>query len=346
MNGTVDPLVALLVFAGVSGVCAVLFWPRRGVVARVRRIMRMTERVHIEDALKHLFKGEYFQTPRSIESLAGALQVSRGQAAYLLGRLGELGLTMPGAEGLRLTEAGRDYALRVIRTHRVWERYLADETGVAPVDWHDNAEDREHTLSTAEVDRLAAQMGHPLFDPHGDPIPTAEGQLPPARGVALSALGPGEDGTIVHLEDEPREVYERIVAEGLTPLTRVSVHDSTPAGVRFEADGRELTLDPVAAGQVTVERLQPEVTGHAASRTLADLRMGESATVVRISSACQGRQRRRLLDLGLVPGTVVSAELESATHDPVGYRIRGALIALRRQQAEAVYIDREPAGVN
>jgi len=324
---------------------ALVFWQRRGIVARVLRIVRTTERVRIEDALKHLYKGEYYQTPRSIESLAGAIHVSRVQAADLLGRLVESGLARSDGEGTHLTETGREYALRIIRTHRLWERYLADETSVAPVDWHDEAEVREHTLSPPEVERLAARMGLPLFDPHGDPIPTAAGHLPPVTGVALSALTPGDEGTIVHLEDEPREVYERIVTEGLTPLTRVRILSNGAEGVRFLADGRELTLGSVVAAQVTVER-RPETTAHVASATLADLRSGEAATVVRISSACQGRQRRRLLDLGLVAGTVVTAELDSPWHDPIGYRIRGALIALRRQQAATVYVDRDPAAVH
>ena len=77
--------------------------------------------------------------------------------------------------------------------------------------------------------------------------------------------------------------------------------------------------------------------------TLSALSPGESAAVVGIAPACQGPQRRRLLDLGLVPGTVVTAELRGALKDPVAYRVRGALIALRRQQAEWVRVDRKVA---
>jgi DtxR family Mn-dependent transcriptional regulator len=341
-----NPAQALLIFTSLVAAVLALFWPRRGLAARLVRLLRMTERVRIEDALKHLYKGEHFNSPRTIESLAGALEVSRARAVQLLAHLEHLGLARSGREGMRVTSSGRDYALRIIRTHRLWERYLADETGVAPAEWHDIAEEREHKLTAQEVEQLAANMGNPLFDPHGDPIPTAAGYLPPAVGVALSALQPGDEGTIVHLEDEPREVFEKIVAAGLAPLTRVRVLAASPDGVRFEADGDELVLEPVVAGQVTVELLRAESGDAKASSTLADLRPGESATVVRISRACQGRQRRRLLDLGLVPGTVVSAELDSATHDPVGYRIRGALIALRRPQAAAIYVDRGSGALN
>jgi DtxR family Mn-dependent transcriptional regulator len=66
--------------------------------------------------------------------------------------------------------------------------------------------------------------------------------------------------------------------------------------------------------------------------------------VLRLAPACQGPQRRRLLDLGVVPGTVITAELASASGDPVAYRIRGALIALRRRHAEWIVVAREAAG--
>ena len=77
--------------------------------------------------------------------------------------------------------------------------------------------------------------------------------------------------------------------------------------------------------------------------TLSALEPGESARVVGIAEVCQGPQRRRLLDLGVVPGTRITAELRSASGDPVAYEMRGALIALRREQAEWIRVRREPA---
>ena len=90
-------------------------------------------------------------------------------------------------QGFTLSDTGRAYALRVLRTHRLLERFLADRTGTRPAEWHLQAERREHQLSLDETERLARRMGHPLYDPHGDPIPTATGELPEARGTPLSA---------------------------------------------------------------------------------------------------------------------------------------------------------------
>ncbi len=100
------------------------------------------------------------------------------------------------AEGFVLTDQGREYALHIVRTHRLLERYLADRTGVLPEDWHGEAERREHKLSPEDRESLAARLGHPLYDPHGDPIPTAAGELPAAdRG---SPHRPGAGGRRLH----------------------------------------------------------------------------------------------------------------------------------------------------
>jgi DtxR family Mn-dependent transcriptional regulator len=338
----VDPRLALLIFALIVIVLAGLFWPRRGLVARIVHLVRLTERVRLEDTLKHLYNGEYHGDRRSLESVAGALSTSASRALDLIARLEAMGMVRSGSAGLSLTEAGRTEALRVLRSHRLWERYLADRTNVQPADWHDEAEQREHTLSKAEADRLSARMGHPRYDPHGDPIPTAEGEIPPLKGIPLNALEAGETASIVHLEDEPREVYDRLVGEGLAPGMLIAVIDTTPEGIRFTAAGKECTLEPVVGLNVTVLPLPRDPGVTEPVETLTALAPGESAMVVGISPVCQGPQRRRLLDLGVVPGTEIRAEMRSALDDPVAYRIRGALIALRHEQAEWITIHRVP----
>ncbi|NIM49780.1 MAG: hypothetical protein GTN62_05925 [Gemmatimonadales bacterium] len=341
----VDPALALLVFALVVTGLVGLLWPRRGLVARLSKLVRPTWRTRLEDALKRLYDAEYSVKPCSLESLAGALEISRTRAVKLVAHLELVGLVRSAGPALALTDRGRAEALRIVRSHRLWERYLADRTGVSPADWHDDAERREHTMSPGVVEELASAMGHPLYDPHGDPIPTARGDLPPQSGIALTALRPGQQATVVHLEDEPREVYEQIVAAGLAPRTQVQMLDATPQRLRFTADGHQRVLKPVVATNVTVAPLPAEAVPHRPLETLSDLHPGESASVIEIAPACQGSHRRRLLDLGLVPGTVVRAELRGAFREPVAYRIRGALIALRAQQADWVRIERRsPTG--
>jgi DtxR family Mn-dependent transcriptional regulator len=99
-------------------------------------------------------------------------------------------------------------------------------------------------------------------------------------------------------------------------------------------------MDPIIARNITVELLPEAQLNGVAVETLAEVGQGETARVLGIHSGLQGPQRRRLLDLGLVPGTEVEAELASPGGDPVAYRIRGALIALRKDQSRWIQVDR------
>lgn len=333
-----SPQLSLLLFAGLVGLLAWVFWPRSGPVARLARMVRLTDRVLEEDALKHLLDCELRGTSASLESLAGALETPRSRVLRLVGQLEATGLAGTGNGGFHLTAEGRRYALRLLRAHRLVERYLADRTGMAPGEWHAEAEHLEHRLDADATERLARRMGDPVYDPHGDPIPTAEGAMPDAHGVPLHSLPAGTPGRIVHLEDEPRDAYERLFAMGLAPGMGLCVTEVTPERIGFTMDGRALSLAPTLARNVTVVPHEEAGAGEPVGQSLATLRMGEQAAVVGIVSACQGPQRRRLLDLGVVPGTVVRGALSSAAGDPVAYEIRGALIALRRQQAEWIRV--------
>jgi DtxR family Mn-dependent transcriptional regulator len=336
----IDPVLALLIFGLAVVLVAGLLWPDRGLVPRLVRSIGMTERVRLEDTLKHLYKCEYAGRTCSVDSVAGSVGVSRSHALELLGKLEDLELASASGKGFHLTDQGREYALHIVRTHRLLERFLADRTGVEPADWHREAERREHTFSPEETDSLAAQLGHPLYDPHGDPIPTAQGELPALTGLPLTALKAGDVASIVHLGDEPPEVFEALAAVELSPQMLVRVLEATSGRVRFEAGGRDLALPSVVARAVTVEPLPEADLIQGSNETLASLTEGECARVLGIHPALQGPQRRRLLDLGLVPGTRVEAELRSAAGDPVAFRVRGALIALRRDQARWILVDR------
>jgi DtxR family transcriptional regulator, Mn-dependent transcriptional regulator len=322
-----------------------------GVLGRVRSAMARlrgggadAERVRVEDALKHLHECERSGRRCTVLELAGRLGIAEGAAAELASLLGERDLARSAEGGLELTASGREYGLAVVRRHRLWERYLADRTGVPAGEWHAEAERVEHELSPAAAERLASRLGDPRYDPHGDPIPTPTGEIPAPVGVPLTRVATGGSVVVTHLEDEPREVFDRLVEAGLTPGLAVEVSEgaesSGAAGrVRLRVRGSERELRSVDAANVTVEPLPAGEPVPGRRRTLAEAVVGEEARVVVISPACQGPQRRRLLDLGVVPGTRIVPELVSTSGDPVAYRIRGAVIALRREQAEWIEIE-------
>jgi DtxR family transcriptional regulator, Mn-dependent transcriptional regulator len=334
----INPLLALLIAFALIGIVAVLFWPVKGIYATYKSAKRSTSRVLIEDALKHLYDYEERNVHSTLRSIAGHLSISGDNAAHLIEKLESMGLIESNQNGIQLTPDGRSYALRVIRIHRLWERYLADETSVKEADWHLQAEDKEHNISFEEAEILAVQMGNPVFDPHGDPIPTKELELPERKGVPLTLLKIGEFGKIVHIEDEPQAIYLQLIAQGLYPGVQVKINNIEKNRIKFEANGEESILAPLFAANVHVVPIQKQEEITSEFRSLSSLRKGQKAVVVGISKACRGPQRRRLMDLGVVPGTLVTAELESIGRDPVAYNIKGATIAIRKKNADQIYI--------
>ncbi len=322
---------------------AVLAWPRVGLLARVRRHRAQARRVRREDALKHVLKSEASELPPTLESLAGALQISTAAAAALVDGLEGDGLVRLEGGALHLLPPGRAIALHVVRAHRLWESYLADQTGIAEEEWHTRADKQEHVLTSPVVDALAARLGHPLRDPHGDAIPEKDGMLEGERTRSLTSVAPGTAVVITHIEDEPIAVYRQLAAQGLRPGMKAFVLEKEPARIRIWADGTEHVLAPASADNISIAPIPEFRTEDLVTwQYLAGLPAGLVARVVEISPACRGPERRRLLDLGFVPGTTVEVEMVSPAGDPTAYRLRGSVVALRREQARLIRI--EPAG--
>lgn len=300
------------------------------------------DRVDAEDAMKHVFQSEYDHLTASPDSLAGALRMSRERARVLVSRLQESGLLVMEGGALGLTPLGREQALQVLRAHRLYETFLARETGLASGEWHRRAEIDEHRLTPERVDDLARQLGHPRYDPHGDPIPTRTGEMPPELGgMSLPDWPVGEEARVVHVEDEPQGLFAEVARLGLAPGLRIVVEARLPGELEVRCEGRLLRIPRLAASNVSVTGLEAERVGERPARRLADLVPGEVSQIRGLSPAIRGRERNRLLDLGFVPGSPVELELTSPLASPAAYRVRGSLIALRRQQAEQVFIDPE-----
>ena len=334
----IEPMEALLGAAVILGCGWFLFRPGSGYFWRWRQARSLTERVLTEDLLKHVYNCEYQNQVATVESLSGALGIPRGRASDLLVRAGVGGLTVSDGGNVRLTTQGRDYALRVLRVHRLWEHYLAEETGVAAADWHSEAERREHDMSSEDVERLDRKMGYPVYDPHGDPIPTGAGEIAPRRGTHLTEHPVGVAAVIVHIEDEPEPVYAQLAAEGLHVGMRIEPIEILPQRVRFWADGEEHVLAPLLADHISVADVSEGVEADPSDELLSGLKPGEVGRVVRLSGSCRGLERRRLMDLGILPGTRIQVEMRSPSGDPTAYRIRGTTIALRKEQASHVQI--------
>jgi DtxR family Mn-dependent transcriptional regulator len=325
----------LIVLAGV----VLLAWPRWSLLAGWRRAREFARRSRREDALKHILKNEANGREATLDSIAGALGIRTGLAAVLLEQLEDRGLLTFEGGGLKLRPAGREVALHIVRAHRLWESYLAEETGVAEREWHHRAEKQEHLLTPEQANALAARLGHPAHDPHGDIIPALEGTLEGDPGRPLNSVEPDQPVLITHIEDEPETIYRQLLASGLRPGMRAFVIEKSPTRIRFWADGNEHVLAPVFAENVSIKPLPDFRTQDLIEEEfLSSLSSGRQARVAGISGACRGPERRRLLDLGFVPGTLVEVDRVSPAGDPTAYRVRGTVIALRREQANLVRI--------
>src|SRR3954471_16089104 len=144
----------------------------------------------VEDYAKAIYALETREDAAvSNNALAERLGVSAASASAMVKKLAGLGLVRHEPyKGVRLTESGLKVALEVLRHHRLLERYLAEELGVPWDRVHDEAEVLEHVLSEELEELIAAKLGHPTIDPHGDPIPTAELTIVEGNTVSMDGL--------------------------------------------------------------------------------------------------------------------------------------------------------------
>ena len=312
--------------------------PGSGLMAGLKRKKNASEKELLEDALKYLFNAEYRDEAVSVLNLKNHLDINSDKVSALIDSLKKMAFVSANGDKLELTDAGRSYALRIIRVHRVWETYFANETGVKPKDWHEQADVLEHSTSFEEAEQLAASIGNPVFDPHGDPIPAADGSLPEQNGQPLHEIAEGENVVITHIEDEPKIIYDQLLAIGMYPGMPLYIMDKTGQKIVFMADGDEEVLTPQFAAQITVRPVVSQSEQVHKEELLSNLQVGQKATVTGISPHCRGQQRRRLMDLGIVPGSEIKAEIQSASGDPVGYRIMGATIGIRKDQSRLIFI--------
>jgi DtxR family transcriptional regulator, Mn-dependent transcriptional regulator len=195
----------------------------------------------------------------STNALAERLGVTPASASGMVKRLGELGLvTHQPYRGVSLTESGRRLALEVIRHHRLLELYLVTDLGVPWDRVHQEAEVLEHVLSEELEELIAAKLGNPTRDPHGDPIPTADLRIDELPTDSLDSLPKGARGTLVRVSDSDPEMLRYLADRGIAPGDSFEVVDRQPFGgplfVRFGSDVHPL------GGQLALA-MRVEVTG-------------------------------------------------------------------------------------
>jgi DtxR family Mn-dependent transcriptional regulator len=186
----------------------------------------------VEDYLKAVFALESrLGGAVPTTALAERLGITPGAVSAMLRRLHDLGLLdHEPYRGVQLTEEGRRVALRTLRNHRLLELFLVE---VLDVPWdrvHDEAERLEHALSDDLAERISAKLGHPQFDPHGDPIPTQQLEMTEQRTRRLSDVEVGDEVRFVRVSDADPAMLRFLAARGITPGVTLTLTDRQPFG--------------------------------------------------------------------------------------------------------------------
>jgi DtxR family Mn-dependent transcriptional regulator len=196
----------------------------------------------VEDYAKAVYALQRRGGPVSTNALAKRMDVTAASASEMARKMDALGLVrhVP-YKGVELTPEGQRLALEVLRHHRLLELYLAESLGVPWDRVHDEAERLEHVLSEELEELIAAKLGDPTHDPHGDPIPTADGRIDEAPTEPLGALPVGARGTFVRVSDSDPEMLRYLTDRGIAPGDRFEIVERQPFdGPSFARFGKDV----------------------------------------------------------------------------------------------------------
>lgn len=212
----------------------------------------------VEDYLKQILIGEQSAPGERVATgaVAAALGVTPGSVTAMMKTLAEAGLVDYEAyAGATLSAAGRRLALHVLRRHRLIELFLVEVLGYDWSEVHDEAERLEHAVSERLVDRIDEMLGRPAVDPHGDPIPTAAGQVAVPAVVPLAGVPARRSLRVARVLDQDAGFLRWIDVTGLAPGTLLHVLDRDEAAGTLSLElgsGARLAMGLPAAAKILV----------------------------------------------------------------------------------------------
>jgi len=214
----------------------------------------------VQDYAKAIWSiGQRDDAPVSTSAIAKRLGVSPASASAMVKRLESLGLaSREPYHGVQLTGTGERVALEVLRHHRLLELYLAEALGMTWDRVHAEAEKLEHAISPELSELIAAKLGNPTRDPHGDPIPTRDGEIDRSPTLALSELRPGDRGVFSRVSDSNPDMLRYLSELGIAPGDELELAGREPFGgpLTVLANGREHALGDQLARAMRVEPAQ------------------------------------------------------------------------------------------
>jgi DtxR family Mn-dependent transcriptional regulator len=213
----------------------------------------------IQDYLKHIFELSEGGAPASTNDLAARLGIKPGSVT---GMVQKLASTQPPLvdyqkhQGVTLTPEGKRAALEIVRHHRLLESWLVQSLGYSWDEVHEEACRLEHVISEDFETRMAAALGHPTHDPHGDPIPSAELVMPEEVTYPLSSLRPNQHAIVRRVNDEDPNLLRHLDELGLIPGTQLEVtaYSSFDNNLTVNVGGETVVLGLGITGKILVEK--------------------------------------------------------------------------------------------
>ncbi|WP_403020408.1 metal-dependent transcriptional regulator [Salinibacterium sp. GXW1014] len=215
-------------------------------------------RIAVEDYVKTIYSfGEWDDVAATPSALAARLGLAASTVTEMVKKLAASGLVDHVPYGaITLTAEGRTLALRMVRRHRLIETWLVEEFGYRWDEVHEEADVLEHAVSDRMLDAIFEKLGRPVRDPHGDPIPSADGRVVMPPAVLLAEAPDGHEGGIVRIRDRDPNLLRYLEAEGFDLDARVRVVGRKPFGgaLAIVLEGVELDVGDEAAREIWISR--------------------------------------------------------------------------------------------
>jgi DtxR family Mn-dependent transcriptional regulator len=305
------------------------------------------------------------EQPVPLSQLAQTLSVSPVSVNEMCRKLQDQGLVIYRPyKGASLTPEGEQQAYYVLRRHRLWEVFLVDKLGFAYEQAHDTACRLEHDTPELLADRLDAFLEFPSVNPEGEFIPKPDGTPRIQHLTALAALPAGQRAHVVRCEgnDTTRAFLEK---QGVRPGTSLTVLATGEASLLLQVEESHVSLARALAEAIKVEprkmdvkttrgtpsqslseqeeeRMKSKTETTISQVTLDQLSVGQRGIVVRVRG--KGAIKRRMMDMGLVPGSEVKVLRMAPLGDPVEFEVKGYSLSLRKKEASDITVELAQGG--
>ena len=217
----------------------------------------------IEDYLKTIYELTRASERATTNQIAARMEVTPASVTNMIQKLAETDpplIEYRKHRGVALSQEGERVALEIIRHHRLLEMFLHETLGYSWDEVHEEADRLEHVISEEMEERIAISLGNPQHDPHGDPIPSRDLQMPQSTAVTLSQLRPFQKAQVKRVSDSDPDLLRFLSERGIEPAARLEILDYSPFDsnlqVQVMGEGETVVLGAVITSQVFVEIIE------------------------------------------------------------------------------------------